>query len=154
MAQLVKNSARVGDLGSIPELGRSPGKGNRCPLQYSGLGNSMDYSMGSWRVGHDWVTFTFISDWQCCVSFRCTAKWFSYTYTYLSILFKLFSHLGCYITLQSSLCYTVNPCWLSILNTAVHTCIIDVQLSQHSLPNVQSILSLPSTKPTMFSIDF
>ena len=29
------------DLGSIPELGRSPGEGNGYPLQYSGLENSM-----------------------------------------------------------------------------------------------------------------
>ena len=36
------------DLGSIPGLGRSPGEGQGCPLQYSGLGNSMD--MGSRRV--------------------------------------------------------------------------------------------------------
>ena len=41
------------DLGSIPELGRSPGEGNGYPLQYSGLENSMDYSMGSKRVAHD-----------------------------------------------------------------------------------------------------
>ena len=35
---------------------------------------------------------------------------------------KFFSHLGCYITTeQSSLCYTVGPCWLSILNIAVCT---------------------------------
>ena len=27
----------VGDLGSIPGLGRSPGEGNSYPLQYSGL---------------------------------------------------------------------------------------------------------------------
>ena len=32
----------AGDLGLIPGLGRSPGDGNGCPLQYSGLGNSMD----------------------------------------------------------------------------------------------------------------
>ena len=31
-----------GDLGSIPGLGRSPGKGHGYPLQYSGLENSMD----------------------------------------------------------------------------------------------------------------
>ena len=30
------------DLGSIPVLGRSPGKGKGYPLQYSGLENSMD----------------------------------------------------------------------------------------------------------------
>ena len=32
----------VGDLGSIPELGRSPGEGNGSLLQYSCLGNPMD----------------------------------------------------------------------------------------------------------------
>ena len=33
----------VGDLGLIPELGRSPGEGKgKYPLQYSGLENSMD----------------------------------------------------------------------------------------------------------------
>ena len=32
----------VGDLGSTPGLGRSPGEGNGYPLQYSGLENSMD----------------------------------------------------------------------------------------------------------------
>ena len=31
------------DLGSIPGLGRSPGEGKGCPLQYSGLENSMAY---------------------------------------------------------------------------------------------------------------
>ena len=38
-----KESAHnVGDLGSIPRLGRSPGKGKGYPLQYSGLENSFD----------------------------------------------------------------------------------------------------------------
>ena len=32
----------MGDLGSIPGLGRSPGERNGYPLQYSGLENSMD----------------------------------------------------------------------------------------------------------------
>ena len=35
-----------GDLGLIPGLGRSPGEGNGCPLQYSCLENSMD--RGAW----------------------------------------------------------------------------------------------------------
>ena len=39
----VKASAsNVGDLGSIPGLGRSPGEGNGNPLQYSCLENPMD----------------------------------------------------------------------------------------------------------------
>ena len=35
----------VRDLGSIPGLGRSPGGGKGYPLQYSGLENSMDYTV-------------------------------------------------------------------------------------------------------------
>ena len=33
----------MGDLGSFPGLGRSPGEGKGYLLQYSGLENSMDY---------------------------------------------------------------------------------------------------------------
>ena len=32
----------MGDLGSVPGLGRSPGEGKGYPLQYSGLENPMD----------------------------------------------------------------------------------------------------------------
>ena len=43
----VKASAcNVGDPGSIPGLGRSPGEGNDNPLQYSCLWNPMDG--GAW----------------------------------------------------------------------------------------------------------
>ena len=34
-------TCEVGDLGSMPGLGRSPGEGNSYPLKYSGLENSM-----------------------------------------------------------------------------------------------------------------
>ena len=37
-----ESACNVGDLGSIPGLGRSPGEGKGYPLQYSGLGNSME----------------------------------------------------------------------------------------------------------------
>ena len=55
VAQLVKNlPANVGDLVSVPGLGRSPGEGKGYPLQYSGLENFMDcIVMGSQRVRHD-----------------------------------------------------------------------------------------------------
>ena len=44
VAQLVKLSAcNMGDLGSIPGVGRSPQEGKGYPLQYSSLKNSMDY---------------------------------------------------------------------------------------------------------------
>ena len=35
----------MGDLGSIPGLGRSPGEGKGYPLQFSGLENSMAYAV-------------------------------------------------------------------------------------------------------------
>ena len=37
-----ESTCNVGDLGSIPGLGRSPGDRKGYPLQYSGLENSMD----------------------------------------------------------------------------------------------------------------
>ena len=36
-----ESTCNVGDLGSTPGLGRSPGEGKDYPLQYSGLENSM-----------------------------------------------------------------------------------------------------------------
>ena len=47
VAQL-ESACNVGDLGSVPVLGRSPGEGKGYPLQYSCLGNSMDG--GAWRA--------------------------------------------------------------------------------------------------------
>ena len=44
---VVKNPpTNAGDMGLIPELGRSPGKGNGNPLQYYCLENPMD--RGAW----------------------------------------------------------------------------------------------------------
>ena len=56
------NAGDAGDLGLIPRSRRSPGEGHGNPLQYSCLEIPMDrdalwpWSMGSQRVGHDWVT--------------------------------------------------------------------------------------------------
>ena len=45
------NSASKEFTCNVGDLGRSPGKGNSFPLQYSGLENSMD--RGAWQVtGH------------------------------------------------------------------------------------------------------
>ena len=52
------SACNVGDPGSIPGLGRSPGEGNGNPLRYSCLENRMGggawglQSTGSQRVGH------------------------------------------------------------------------------------------------------
>ena len=37
-----ESTCNVGDLGSVPGLGRSPGEGDGYPLRYSCLENSMD----------------------------------------------------------------------------------------------------------------
>ena len=39
------STCKAGDLSSIPGLGRSPGEEKGYPLQYSGLENSMDYTV-------------------------------------------------------------------------------------------------------------
>ena len=53
---VVKNSLVIagdaGDMGSILGSGRSPGKGNGNPLQYSCLGNSMDRG-APWATVHE-----------------------------------------------------------------------------------------------------
>ena len=54
-----ESACNVGDMGSIPRSGRSPGEGHGNPLQYSCLENPMDrgawwvQSMGLQRVRHD-----------------------------------------------------------------------------------------------------
>ena len=40
-----ESACNAGDPGSIPGSGRSPGERKGYPLQYSGLENSMDYTV-------------------------------------------------------------------------------------------------------------
>ena len=66
----------VGDWGSIPGLGRSPGGGLGNPLHYSLSGESAwtgepgrPQSMGSQRVGHDWATkHTHTCEYAACLA--------------------------------------------------------------------------------------
>ena len=52
---MVKNPpANVGDVGSVPGSGRSPGEGNDFPLHYSCLENPMD--RGAWWATAHGVT--------------------------------------------------------------------------------------------------
>ena len=51
-----ESACNAEDLGLIPGLGRSPGEVKEYPLQYSGLENSMDYTMAphsstlAWKI--------------------------------------------------------------------------------------------------------
>ena len=53
-----ESACNAGDMSLIPGLGRSPGEGNRNPIQYSCLGSPMD--RGAWwatvhRVEKSWT---------------------------------------------------------------------------------------------------
>ena len=48
-----ESSCNAGDLGLIPGLGRFPGEGKGYPLQYSDLGNSMDWIV--YGVAKSWT---------------------------------------------------------------------------------------------------
>ena len=60
------------------------------------------------------LSYWSIADKQCCDSFKWAEKGLNHTYAFFP---RFSSHMGCHITFeQSSMCYAVGPCWLSILN--------------------------------------
>ena len=65
-----ESACSVGDLGSIPGLGRSPGDGKCYPLQYSGLENPMDCTVhwveNSWTRLHDFHFHFVVYLASCC----------------------------------------------------------------------------------------
>ena len=65
-----ESACNVGDLGLIPGLGLCPGEWDlkNTPVFWPGEFHGLYKSMGSKRVGHDWVNFTslhFIQDIDC-----------------------------------------------------------------------------------------
>ena len=56
-----ESTCNDGDLGSIPELGRSPGEGKGYPLRLAWRIPWTIQSMGLQKVGHKWATFAFTS---------------------------------------------------------------------------------------------
>ena len=92
--------ANAGDLGSIPESGRSSRGGNGNPLQYSCLENPMD--RGAWRatdhgvqrVRHNWVTTTTTNHQAFWLRRLSLSKLVSMTKrkTYAFILFYFFTY--------------------------------------------------------------
>ena len=51
-----ESACNAGDLGSIPGMGRSPGERKGFPLQYSGLENSMDYTVHRVTKSQTWLS--------------------------------------------------------------------------------------------------
>ena len=64
------STCNVGDLGSIPGLGRSSGEGNGNPLQYSYLENPMDRKPLSTRGCRELDTTQLLSMHTCTVLFK------------------------------------------------------------------------------------
>ena len=121
------------------------GEGNGNPLQYSCLENPRD--RGAWwaaiygvaqsqtRLKRLSSSSSSIADLQCCISFRYTTKWFSFTYTFKNFFQILFPFRLLQSIKQNSLCYIINLCWFSILNIVVYIC---------SVPNLQFIHPPPN----------
>ena len=95
-----ESACNVGNLGSIPGLGRFPGKGKGYPLQYSGLENSMDCFVSgvakSWtRLSNFHFHFLFIIYhilWVIFLSVDSTANY--------SVSFSLSDSISCLICLE------------------------------------------------------
>ena len=81
-----ESACNAGDPGSIPGLGRSPGEENGYPLQYYGLGNSMDYMYTVHGVAKSWTRLSkfhfhftvYISD-NTLLCFECNKLLWSYS---------------------------------------------------------------------------
>ena len=69
-----ESACNIGDLGSVPGSGRSPGEGNGTPLQYSCLENPMDG--GAWWAAVHGVakTQTRLSDFTSTFQFHALEK--------------------------------------------------------------------------------
>ena len=74
-----ESACKTGDVGSIPESGRSPGEGKGNPLQYSGLENSRDYRVhgvakSQTRLSDFHFTRAVLEEWQEKVMFEVGSK--------------------------------------------------------------------------------
>ena len=80
-----ESTCNVGDLGSTPRMGRSPGEGKGYPLQCSGLENSMYSVVHEVAKSQTWLSdFDFISTGYEFFKPRCN-PWWKFFLLYLRI---------------------------------------------------------------------
>ena len=114
-------SGDIGDTGSIPGLGRSPGGGHGYPLQYSCVGNPMDRGawqvkpMGWWRVGLDLSTkpLPLILQESCSITFiqplwEFVLCWYSVFVIFLNIINIMSYYLWLIIQFLYFMCFSHN----------------------------------------------
>ena len=76
-----ESACNVWDLGLIPGLGRSAGEGNRYPLQYSGLENSIDCIVHGVTESDmtEWLSLSLMYMYVCIHSFS-HSLWISFSF--------------------------------------------------------------------------
>ena len=133
---VVKNPpANVGDTGSVPGSGRSPGGGHSNPLQYSCLENPMD--RGAWWATVHEVTEsqTQMSDWaqaQACFSQLMKFHLSEYSFPHFSYILKsIWNYKNCIPNTWPPINCAVSPVWWNVWNEFWH------------IPNVDSKWSIP-----------
>ena len=88
----LSSSSSVGDLGSIPGLGRSPGEGKGYPLQYCGLENSMDCIVHG--VTNSWTHLSNFHSLTFCISFHSIFMLIIYVLNTLSLILNKYVSLS------------------------------------------------------------
>ena len=121
------NAGDIRDKGLIPGSGRSPGGGRGHPLQYSCLEKSMNRE--AWwaavhRIAKNRTWLKWLSTLPCIADKNFVivsgGQLTDITiHIHVPILSQLLCHPHCHMALSRALCYTVGPCWVSILNSAV-----------------------------------
>ena len=83
-----ESTCNAGDMGSIPELGRSPGEGNGCSLQYWPCfgGFALFWRLGLGMAMTKWFTLAKnLSRSDMSLLSRCFKSWYAIDHIYLSV---------------------------------------------------------------------
>ena len=111
-----ESTCNEGDLGSIPGLGRSPGEGKGYPLQYSGLGKSMDCIVHGVAKSRTWLSNLKKKSWYQYFF----QKWFFITYLCVSFapvknkdVHSICPLTFCLHALSSFCSHFISECWFS-----------------------------------------
>ena len=118
-----ESACNVGDLGSIPELGRPPGEGKGYPLQYSGLEDSMDCTVHGFAKSRTQLSeFHFIHPHKLTVvqtNHHFISPGFFNTFIHPQIVIAPLRMLTCW---KCSLIISTTPQWVPPILPPDHRC--------------------------------